>query len=86
MNAVTHRVNVRGQKVVCRTSRRYLVIGVRAHNVPSERPEGGVFIAFAHVLKRTDSLDVAFKMQAAYPAYKGAQAIVYDTATRQEVV
>lgn len=93
---VTHRLVVRGQKVMTRTPRRYAVVDVRPEEVvvPPDNNYGthGVLIPYARVEKRTDSLQTAVAFVNRHSRYgsrplvgPGSVLVIIDLTTGQEV-
>lgn len=82
MNPKTHNLTVRGIKLRTRTPRRFVTVGVRPE--PVVRPEG-TYVAYAEVLKRTDSLETARAARRKHGFGYGSFAVVIDLATGEEI-
>ena len=82
MNAVTHRLRVRGLRVVTRTPRRYIAVIVRPED---QVMNGARYVAFAEVIKRTDSLKTARTALDRHGFAAGVHRVVIDTTTGEEV-
>lgn len=80
--ATTHTIHVRGIKVRTRTPRRYVAVAVRPEPIVYD---DYTYVAFAHVLKRSDSYETARKEAARYGFPPGAFAVVVDLTTGEEV-
>lgn len=78
----THKLTVRGMKVITRTPRRYAVVTLRTEPVVTET---GTYVPFIRVEKRTDSLVIAKRAKGAFGIYRGAIAVVVDLTTGEEV-
>lgn len=78
----TTTLTVRGQKVSNRSQRRYLAVAVRPE--PRETADG-VYVAFAEILKRSDSLRTVRREQERYGFSRGAFAVVVDSLTGEEI-
>lgn len=83
LRPTTHKLTVRGIPVTTRTPRRYIVVKVRPEPYTTE---AGTYVAFAEVVKRTDSLDAARREErrdnsATFRYFT----VVIDTATGDEI-
>lgn len=84
----THLFTVRGQTLSTRTKLRYAVVAVRPEAVPA--PEGGWYVAFGRIEKRTDSLVTALRERnrlarpSSFPG-PGVEHVVIDLVTYTEV-
>lgn len=70
-------IDVRGQKLRTQTQRRYVVVRVR--------PAASEGAAFARVVKRSDNLETARRVERGYCPSLGAVTVVVDLRTGQEV-
>lgn len=75
-------LEVRGQKISNRGNRRYLAVWVRPVPFTDER---GTFVAGAHVLKRSDNLEVASKVARKYDCGPSSFTVVIDSNTGEEI-
>jgi hypothetical protein len=82
MTPKTHRLDVRGLRVVTRTPRRFIVVAVRPEAIHT--PEGWL-VAFAHVIKRTDALSTARAAARRHDRGHGVTVVTIDTETGEEI-
>jgi hypothetical protein len=80
----THQLDVRGQKLSTRTARRYVAVGVRPEPVINN-DGSGTLVAYARVVKRSDSQDTARRAALRNEPGRGAVTVVVDLDTGTEV-
>lgn len=81
----TQSFTIRGMKIRSRTPRRFLVVAVRPEPVTTE---GGTYLAFATIEKRTDSITTArtfVRWMCNRGRGIGVAVVVIDTTTGEEV-
>lgn len=85
---------VRGQKLRCASLRRFILVSVRPEPIhymsrfPDGRPKPSVYVAFAHIERRSDSVETLRKERSRRGVNyhgMGVLLVIIDTTTGEEV-